>query len=180
MAVLAPLFNAAASLFTKEKPTSNSETNLPKKSTISFLLGAPAMFFWGIGTSDVGKQSLGWEATTSATALAVATICIPAVDSFFNSKRVVHWWERWSCQKWFFANREHRQWNEQTNRRNIENEDEPEFRFEYLARHNLPQTIHDSPPSARGQSEGESQEVPPAPSSQSRISKDKEVKTALA
>ena len=46
------------------------------------------------GTSDVGKQSLGWEATTSATALAVATICIPAVDYFFNSKRVVHWWER--------------------------------------------------------------------------------------
>ncbi|CAM9891734.1 unnamed protein product [Ascophyllum nodosum] len=49
MAALAPLFNAAASLFTKEKPTSNSGPNLPKKSTISFLLGAPAMFFWGIG-----------------------------------------------------------------------------------------------------------------------------------
>lgn len=53
---------------------------------MSFLLGAPALFAWGIGTSDIGL-TFGWGPSRSAAALAVATIVIPATDAFFNSKR---------------------------------------------------------------------------------------------
>lgn len=60
---------------------------------ISTLLGAPAMFFWGVGTSNIGA-TFGWSESLSATALAVATICIPALDAFFNSKVVEQWYEQ--------------------------------------------------------------------------------------
>lgn len=39
---------------------------------LSIFLGAPAMFFWGIGTSDIGSTSvLNWSPALSATAMAV-------------------------------------------------------------------------------------------------------------
>lgn len=60
---------------------------------ISTLLGTPAMFFWGVGTSDIGA-TFGWNESLSATVLAVATICIPALDAFFNSKAVKQWYDQ--------------------------------------------------------------------------------------
>lgn len=61
---------------------------------MSLLLAAPAMFFWGVGTSEIGETSLDWAATTSAPALAVATIVIPALDSFFASDSVEQWYDK--------------------------------------------------------------------------------------
>lgn len=49
------------------------------------------MFVWGAGTSTVGEDSLDWGETVSATALAVGTIVIPAIDAFFNSQRFEQW-----------------------------------------------------------------------------------------
>ncbi|CAM9955675.1 unnamed protein product [Scytosiphon promiscuus] len=80
-----------------------------RTSKVSFLLGAPALFFWGIGTSDIGL-TFEWSATRSAAALAVATIIIPAIDAFFNSKSVQLWYEQWSCQKKRFVDRANREW----------------------------------------------------------------------
>eukprot|EP00904_Undaria_pinnatifida_P002482 jgi/Undpi1/12234/HiC_scaffold_5.g01910.m1 len=91
LCVLAPLFNWASSLLTKERPVSS-------KSLGSLLLGFPAMFFWGIGTSDIGG-TFGWEPALSAAALAVATICIPAVDAFLNSRSVELWYDQ-ANQAW--------------------------------------------------------------------------------
>lgn len=54
-------------------------------------LAAPALFFWGVGTSSIGEYSLNWDDTASATALAVATIIIPAIDAFCNSQRFEQW-----------------------------------------------------------------------------------------
>lgn len=50
------------------------------------------MLFWGIGTSKIGAFSFGWEDTGSAAALAVATIIIPAIDSFMSGKGAREFW----------------------------------------------------------------------------------------
>lgn len=52
------------------------------------LLAAPAMFFWGVGTSTSAGNSIGWTHPQSSAALAVATIVIPALDAFFASRAV--------------------------------------------------------------------------------------------
>lgn len=52
------------------------------------------MFFWGVGTSSIGSISLGWTATLSSTALAVATIIIPGVDALANSKSLERWFDK--------------------------------------------------------------------------------------
>lgn len=57
--------------------------------------GAPAMFFWGVGTSTIGQTSpLGWSPSLSATMMAAATICIPAIDSFLYSSSAVTWCDK--------------------------------------------------------------------------------------
>lgn len=58
------------------------------------LLSAPAIFFWGLGTSEIGTDSLGWSQTSSAAALAVATIVIPGLDAFFANQRVEQWFDK--------------------------------------------------------------------------------------
>ena len=58
------------------------------------LLSAPAIFFWGIGTSEIGTNSLGWSESTSAAALAVATIVIPGLDAFFANQNVEQWLDK--------------------------------------------------------------------------------------
>ena len=61
---------------------------LPRHSKMTLLLSAPAFFFWGVGTSDIGEDYWGWTHSSSAAALAVATIVIPGVDAFFANQRV--------------------------------------------------------------------------------------------
>lgn len=61
---------------------------------MSLMLSAPAMFFWGVGTSDIGQSSLQWSETSSAAALAVATIIIPGLDGFFGSHSVEQWYDK--------------------------------------------------------------------------------------
>lgn len=51
---------------------------------VKHLLASPAMFFWGLGTSSIATISFGWADTASAAILGVATIVIPAIDSFFS------------------------------------------------------------------------------------------------
>lgn len=58
------------------------------------LLAAPAMFFWGVGTSEIGEEVFDWGHTLSATVLAIATIIIPALDAFLNSQSVEHWYDK--------------------------------------------------------------------------------------
>lgn len=57
--------------------------------------------FWdtrrGLGTSDVA-QDIGWSDSTSAAALAVATIVIPGIDAFFGSKKVEQWYDKVSTK----------------------------------------------------------------------------------
>lgn len=61
---------------------------------MSLMLSAPAMFFWGVGTSDIGQRTLQWSETSSAAALAVATIVIPGLDGFFGSNSVEQWYDK--------------------------------------------------------------------------------------
>eukprot|EP00903_Cladosiphon_okamuranus_P012426 g11642.t1 len=110
MCCLAPIFNWAASLLFIEKPVSDNPAEIPRKSLVSYLLGAPALFFWGVGTSHIGT-TFGWSDSTSAASLAVATIVIPATDAFVNSKSVELWYEQWSCQKRRFVKQADRVWH---------------------------------------------------------------------
>lgn len=58
------------------------------------MLSTPAIFFWGIGTSDIGKVSVGVSETSSAAALAVASIVIPGLDASFANQRVEQWLDK--------------------------------------------------------------------------------------
>lgn len=57
-----------------------------------YFLSIPAMFFWGVGTSSIGQNSFKWGETAAAAALAVASIVIPAIDSFFSGPGVQILW----------------------------------------------------------------------------------------
>lgn len=65
-----------------------------RRSIISLALAAPAMFFWGIGTSTIAEDTLSWTSTSTATALAVATIIIPGIDAFTHSKSLERWYDQ--------------------------------------------------------------------------------------
>ncbi|CAM9344227.1 unnamed protein product [Ectocarpus sp. 12 AP-2014] len=107
MSAIAPGLSWAGSLVAREKPGSTEK----RRSLVSLFLSAPAMFFWGLGTSTVGMtRGMGWDDSASAAALAVATIVIPAVDAFFNSRKVEQWYDKWSCQRWRFSQRAHAKW----------------------------------------------------------------------
>eukprot|EP00752_Nemacystus_decipiens_P002733 g2552.t1 len=108
MSAVAPILAWAASLVAREKPSSDEK----RRSAMSLLLSAPAMFFWGLGTSDIAQDEngLGWTSSSSAAALAVATIVIPGIDAFFASKKVEQWYDKWSCQRWRFSQRAHAKW----------------------------------------------------------------------
>lgn len=60
-------------------------TRKVRRTAMTYLLLAPAMFFWGVGTSAIGMESFGWGDRKGAVALAVASIVIPALDSVFAS-----------------------------------------------------------------------------------------------
>lgn len=64
---------------------------LLRHTRMTLLLSAPAIFFWGIGTSDIGQDTLGWSSSGSAAALAVATLVIPALDAFCANQKVEQW-----------------------------------------------------------------------------------------
>ncbi|CAN0202160.1 unnamed protein product, partial [Ectocarpus sp. 12 AP-2014] len=86
MCALAPLVKLAT--IGSVDDSDSKHTGIKARSNkLSVLLGAPAMFFWGVGTSTVGQTALGWSSSLSATSMAAATLAIPAVDSFFNSRK---------------------------------------------------------------------------------------------
>lgn len=66
---------------------------------MSNLLAAPALFFWGVGTSAVGQESFGWSDSSSSAALAVATIVIPALDAFFASRQIGRYYDKASVAR---------------------------------------------------------------------------------
>ena len=72
----------------------NNENDVNRRTAARYLLSVPAMFVWGIGTSTIGLSALGWGDTASAAALAVATIVIPAMDSFFAGSDARRCWGR--------------------------------------------------------------------------------------
>lgn len=71
---------------------------LPRHSKMTLLLSAPAIFFWGIGTSDIGQDTLGWSKSAAGAALAVATIVIPGLDAFCANQRVEQWLDKVNMQ----------------------------------------------------------------------------------
>eukprot|EP00903_Cladosiphon_okamuranus_P012430 g11646.t1 len=116
MCVLAPILNWAGSLVTTERPNPNDPRSKYRKSKVSLFLGAPALFFWGVGiTSSIGLE-IGWNESLSAALLAVATIVIPAVDAFFNSQQIELWYEKLTCQKQVFVLKANREWRRKEKR----------------------------------------------------------------
>lgn len=71
---------------------------LLRHTKMTLLLSAPAIFFWGIGTSDIGQDALGWSNSGSAAALAVATIVIPGLDAFCANQIVEQWLDKVSTR----------------------------------------------------------------------------------
>lgn len=101
MCILAPLLALGTSIATS-KPSKYARISA-ETGKLSIFLGAPAMFFWGVGTSTIGQTSpLGWSPSLSATMMAAATICIPAIDSFLYSSSAVTWCDKVSCVEWRF------------------------------------------------------------------------------
>eukprot|EP00904_Undaria_pinnatifida_P002684 jgi/Undpi1/12416/HiC_scaffold_5.g02088.m1 len=92
LCAIAPLWAWGSNMVTHKDPERKNAT--ARQTPARYLLSVPAMFFWGIGTSTIGTASLGWGDTTSAAALAVATIVIPAVDSFFAGSGARRCWGR--------------------------------------------------------------------------------------
>ncbi|CBJ30072.1 Kinase, NEK [Ectocarpus siliculosus] len=86
MCALAPLVKLATTGSVDDSDSKHTGVKA-RSNKLSVLLGAPAMFFWGVGTSTVGQTALGWSSSLSATSMAAATLAIPAVDSFFNSRK---------------------------------------------------------------------------------------------
>eukprot|EP00752_Nemacystus_decipiens_P009953 g8876.t1 len=79
---IAPLWSWGASMGMGKSP--KLQNTRARGTTAKHLLASPAMFFWGISTSNIGQVSFNMSETVSAAALAVATIIIPALDSFFS------------------------------------------------------------------------------------------------
>ncbi|CAM9530471.1 unnamed protein product, partial [Sphacelaria rigidula] len=107
LCIIAPVLAWGSNLISKD---SSSGQDGASKTTMAILLSAPALFFWGIGTSDAGKITLGWDQSLSAAALAVATIVIPGVDAFFASQTAIQYLDQWSCAKWRFTRKAHERW----------------------------------------------------------------------
>ncbi|CAM9983897.1 unnamed protein product, partial [Scytosiphon promiscuus] len=99
MCAIAPMMKLATSTV---DPDSKHPGVAPRSNKLSVVLGAPAMFFWGVGTSTVGTTGLGWSSSLSATSMAAATLAIPAVDSFFNSRKAYSLGDKICCNEWRF------------------------------------------------------------------------------
>lgn len=54
-------------------------------SLMTFLLFAPAMFFWGVETGTIGQDTFGLSKFASAVFPIAATIVLPVLDSLFGS-----------------------------------------------------------------------------------------------
>ncbi|CAM9400743.1 unnamed protein product, partial [Laminaria digitata] len=91
LTAVAPMLTWATTLLSRDKPPAVKDA---RHSKMTNLLAAPAIFFWGVGTSDIGLHTLGWSKTSSAAALAVATIVIPGLDAFFANQRVEQWFDK--------------------------------------------------------------------------------------
>eukprot|EP00903_Cladosiphon_okamuranus_P019556 g17986.t1 len=107
LCAIAPIMKLAAG--STADPESKHKGIAPRSNKLSVLLGAPAMFFWGVGTSTVGSR-LGWSSSLSATSMAAATLVIPAIDSFFNSRRANHLGDKICCREWCFNWKAYREW----------------------------------------------------------------------
>eukprot|EP00903_Cladosiphon_okamuranus_P016949 g15624.t1 len=78
---IAPLWSWGASMG-QGKSDPKLRNTRARVTAAKYALAGPAMFFWGISTSNIGQASFNMSETVSA---AVATIIIPALDSFFAS-----------------------------------------------------------------------------------------------
>ncbi|CAN0446489.1 unnamed protein product [Ascophyllum nodosum] len=117
MSVVAPLIAYGSNLVLKETPSSR---NSPRRSVASILLAAPAMWWWGVGTSSIAQDSFGWLESSSATSLAVATIVIPALDQFLSSHMVENVYDVLSGQRHRFTRKADLEWKRE--HRKLKNE----------------------------------------------------------
>ncbi|CAM9643513.1 unnamed protein product [Pylaiella littoralis] len=101
MFFIAPIAKVAAESTSPDSKHSGFAARCFNRFLLSVLVGAPAMFFRGVGTSTVGA-SFGWSESLSATSMAAATLVIPAVDSFFNSQKASLWSAKLCCKEWRF------------------------------------------------------------------------------
>ncbi|CAN0119966.1 unnamed protein product [Ectocarpus sp. 6 AP-2014] len=81
---IAPFWSWGAAMSVKRDPeTTNTRA---RRTAAMYFLAIPAMFFWGVGTSKIAPNSFNWAESASAAALAVATIVIPALDTYFSGR----------------------------------------------------------------------------------------------
>ncbi|CAM9387717.1 unnamed protein product [Ascophyllum nodosum] len=84
LCIIAPFWSWGSDMaMTKDSERKNTSA---RRTSARHFLAIPATFFWGTGTSKIGTYSLNWANSVSAAALAVATIVIPALDSFFSGR----------------------------------------------------------------------------------------------
>ncbi|CAM9448953.1 unnamed protein product [Scytosiphon promiscuus] len=108
MSLLAPIVAWAGGLVMRKR--SGEDEFVPRQSFWSHALAAPAMFVWGVGTSNIFEDGFGWTESRAAVVLAVGAIVIPAIDGFVNSSRVEQWNDKFSFSKWRFSTQADLRW----------------------------------------------------------------------
>ncbi|CAM9237710.1 unnamed protein product [Ectocarpus fasciculatus] len=81
---VAPFWSWGAAMSVKRDP--EIANTRARRTAAKYFLAIPAMFFWGVGTSKIAPNSFNWAESASAAALAVATIVIPALDTYFSGR----------------------------------------------------------------------------------------------
>lgn len=69
-----------------------------RRSVMTFLLFAPAMFCWGLGTTSIGQDAFGLSKSASVALPLLATISIPTLDSLLS-----HLLPLCFCQVWLLT-----------------------------------------------------------------------------
>ncbi|CAM9904219.1 unnamed protein product [Scytosiphon promiscuus] len=108
MSLLAPIVAWGSSLVMRKRST--EDAFVPRQSLWSHGLAAPAMFVWGVGTSNIFEDRYGWDESRTAVVLAVGAIVIPAIDGFVNSSRVEQWNDKFSFSRWRFSRQAELRW----------------------------------------------------------------------
>ncbi|CAM9545376.1 unnamed protein product [Pylaiella littoralis] len=81
---ISPFWSWGVAMSIKRDP--ETKNTRARQTAAKHFLTIPAMFFWGLGTSKIASTSFGWAETAAAAALAVATIVIPALDTYFSGR----------------------------------------------------------------------------------------------
>eukprot|EP00903_Cladosiphon_okamuranus_P016953 g15628.t1 len=84
LCAIAPFWSWGSAMSTKRDP--DTKNTRARETAAKYILAIPAMFFWGLGTSKIAENTFEWPETASAAALAVASIVIPAIDTYCSGR----------------------------------------------------------------------------------------------